>query len=56
MSRLMHTFENLLDRLLAMIRPKRGRKRRRVTMRYLMLLSVAVSAVPWIELIFKPMA
>ena len=54
MSRLMRVFANLLDRLLAMIHPRRGRKRKRVTMRYLMLLFLAISATPCIELIFKP--
>jgi hypothetical protein len=55
MSRLMRAFANLLDRLLALINPRRGRKRKRVTMRYLMLLFLAVSAIPCIELIFKLM-
>lgn len=56
MNRLMRVFANLLDRLLTMIHPRRSRKRKRVTMRYLMLMSLAVSATPFIELIFKPIA
>ncbi len=55
MRHLMRAVANVLDRLLAMIHPKRGRKRKRVTMRYLMLLFLAISAMPCIELIFKPM-
>jgi hypothetical protein len=52
----MRTIGNLFDRLLAMLNPRRGRKRKRVTMRYLMLLSLAVSTMPCIQLIFKPIA
>ena len=56
MNRLMRIFANLLDRLLTMVHPSRGRKRKRVTVRYLMLLFLAVSAMPCIDLIFKPIA
>jgi hypothetical protein len=52
----MRTIGNLFDRFLAMLNPRRGRKRKRVTMRYLMLLSLTVSAMPCIQLIFKPIA
>ncbi|HXH94210.1 MAG TPA: hypothetical protein VNN25_21720 [Thermoanaerobaculia bacterium] len=56
MRRLMRIFEHLLDRFLTMLNPRRTRKRKRVTMRYLMLLFLAaVFATPCIELIFKPM-
>jgi hypothetical protein len=50
----MRAIGNLINRLLAMIHPRRARKRKRVTMRYLMLLSMAVSAIPYIDHIFKP--
>ena len=50
MSRLMRVFANLLDRLLGLIHPRRARKRKRVTMRYLMLLSLAVPAMPFIAI------
>jgi hypothetical protein len=50
----MHAILNLFDRFLAMLNLRRGRKRKRVTMRYLMLLSLTVSAMPCLELIFKP--
>ncbi len=46
----MRAFVNLLDRLVAMIHPRHGRKRKRVTMRYLMLLFLAVSAMPFIAI------
>jgi hypothetical protein len=55
MRRLMRIFEHLLDRFLTMLNPRRARKRKRVTMRYLMLLFLVVSATPCIEVIFKPM-
>jgi hypothetical protein len=47
MSRLMR----ILAKLLAMLNPRRNRKRKRVTMRYLMLLCLTVSAMPCIEFI-----
>ncbi len=50
MSRLMRAFGSLLERLLGLIHPRRARKRKRVTMRYLMLLSLAVSAMPLIAI------
>jgi hypothetical protein len=56
MSRLTRAIGALLDRLLAIFDRRRGRKRKRVTVRYLMLLCVAFSAAPCIELLLKPLS
>jgi hypothetical protein len=51
----MRAIGNVLNRLLVMIHPRRARKRKRVTMRYLMLLSMAATSLLYID-IFKPIA